>query len=89
MKRNKVAVTMYLDPETFRAIDEKRNPKVSKSMFCATIITEVLGTKTPENSKTARSSPARSSHRTSNLAELEPTNSKAKLGVGKNDTFTK
>ena len=52
MKRKKVAVTMYLDPETFWAIDEKRNPKVSKSTFCATIITEALGTKTPENSKT-------------------------------------
>jgi hypothetical protein len=51
MKRNKVAVTMYLDPDTFRAIDDMRNPKVSKSVFCATIITEALGTKTPENSK--------------------------------------
>lgn len=88
MKDNKVAVTMYLDPDTFRALDDMRNPKVPRSVFCATIITEVLGIKTPENSKTARRSPARSSHQTSNLAELEPTNSKAKLGVGKNDTFT-
>lgn len=52
IKNKKVAVTMYLDPKTFRAIDEKRNPKVSKSTFCATIITEVLGIKTPENSET-------------------------------------
>ena len=50
LNKNKVAVTMYLDPDTFRAIDDMRNPKVSRSVFCATIITEVLGIKTPENS---------------------------------------
>jgi hypothetical protein len=49
LNKNKVAVIMYLDPDTFRAMDDMRNPKVSRSMFCATIVTGVLGIKTPEN----------------------------------------
>lgn len=40
---NKLRVTMYLDPDTFRAMDDMRNPNVSRSAFCAMVIEEVLG----------------------------------------------
>lgn len=43
MRGNKVRVYMYLDPDVFRQIDDIRDPKMSRSEFCSTVITEALG----------------------------------------------
>lgn len=41
--KNKVRVSMYLDPDVFRQIDSFRNPNMSRSEFCAIVVTEALG----------------------------------------------
>lgn len=43
-KGNRIGVTVYLTPETFRALEDSRNPYVSSSAYCAMILDEVAGT---------------------------------------------
>lgn len=42
-KGNRVGVTVYLTPETFRALEDSRNPHISTSAYCAMILDEVVG----------------------------------------------
>jgi hypothetical protein len=42
-KGNKIGVTVFLNPETYRRMEESRNPYVSKSAFCAMALEEVFG----------------------------------------------
>ena len=39
---NKITVTVHLNPETYRAMNDRRNPYISSSAFCAMIIDEVI-----------------------------------------------
>jgi len=43
MIKNKIPITVYLDPETYRAMNDMRNPKVPQSVFAGMIIEETLG----------------------------------------------
>jgi len=39
---NKIVVAVHMDPETYRAMNDRRNPYISTSAFCAMIIDEVV-----------------------------------------------
>jgi hypothetical protein len=39
---NRITVTIHMDPETYRAMNDYRNPYISTSAFCAMIIEEVV-----------------------------------------------
>ncbi len=41
--RNKIRIALYIDPDTFQQIDSFRNPEMSRSMFCTTVIEAALG----------------------------------------------
>jgi hypothetical protein len=43
---NKIGITVYLEPETYRRIEEARNPRLSKSCFCALVLDEVFSVQT-------------------------------------------
>jgi len=40
---NRVGVIVYFSQDTYHALESLRSPKVSKSVFCATVIEEALG----------------------------------------------
>ena len=39
---NKFGIMVYFTPETYRAINDSRNPYISNSAYCAMIIDEVV-----------------------------------------------
>ena len=41
--KNKVKISVYMDFDSFRKMDDMRNPKMSRSEFCSVVITEALG----------------------------------------------
>jgi hypothetical protein len=43
IKPNRIGVTVYLTPETYRALEDMRNPYISTSAHCAMILDEVVG----------------------------------------------
>lgn len=45
MQGKKVGVMVYMRPETFRAVEDMRNPYISSSAYCAMLIEEVVSTK--------------------------------------------
>jgi hypothetical protein len=44
-KGNRIGVTVYLTPETFRSIEDSRNPYISSSAYCAMLLDELVGLK--------------------------------------------
>jgi hypothetical protein len=44
IKKNRIGVMVYLMPDTYRALEDIRNPHVSTSAHCAMILDEVVGT---------------------------------------------
>lgn len=45
VKKNRIGVTVYLTPETYRTIEDMRNPYVSTSAHCAMLLEEVVADK--------------------------------------------
>lgn len=43
MKGNKIGIFVYLDPETYRRLQDSRNPQTSTSSYGAMIIDEAMG----------------------------------------------
>jgi hypothetical protein len=41
--RSKIGMYVYLDPDTYRIIEDMRNPAVPKSTFCSMILEEAIG----------------------------------------------
>jgi len=39
---NRIGITVYLTPETYRALEDSRNPHISTSAYCAMILDEVV-----------------------------------------------
>lgn len=43
MKGNRIGIMVYLLPDTYRALQDMRNPHLSASAHCAMILDEVAG----------------------------------------------
>ncbi|MGA9187879.1 MAG: hypothetical protein WB014_04765 [Methanosarcina sp.] len=44
-KGNKIGVTVFMDPEVFRRVEDVRNPKLSSSAHCAKLLEKAIGIK--------------------------------------------
>jgi hypothetical protein len=42
IKGKRLGVMVYFKPETYRALEDSRNPHISSSAYCAMIIDEVI-----------------------------------------------
>lgn len=40
--KNKIGISLFVSPDTFRAIEESRSPSISRSAFCAMALEEIF-----------------------------------------------